>query len=319
MAKLITVSGKQINLRRGSNYLIGRDSACNVVVKDCACSRKHARLTVNANEDIHVEDLKSRNGTFVNGRKIEERTLVVDGGQIRLGTTILVVGHEGYKQPSLETMEMYTEDTLLLESKAIPPSSSSLLKDLETSGIGGHLSSVSLLDVLQLLTQMGRSGTLRLDLNDGQARIEIREGRILAAVFGSRTGIDALQVLTPRNEGRFQFVECKDDCQQNIDLPTHSLFLEICRNLDESAAVDLDGEVDGGFDVDDEPTTVHGNLEEFEDELDEDTGEHSENEIEPTEVEPSEVEPAAAETDDRTADPETPENAARPSRVKSTS
>jgi pSer/pThr/pTyr-binding forkhead associated (FHA) protein len=47
-------------------------------------SREHARLWRSAKGAFHLEDLGSRNGTFVNGLKVQRRTLVV-GDHVRLG------------------------------------------------------------------------------------------------------------------------------------------------------------------------------------------------------------------------------------------
>ena len=239
MPQIVTVSGQQIDLLPGSEYVFGRDASCDVVVEDCSCSRRHARISVDDDGKVLIEDLDSRNGTFVNGRRIEAPTPAGDGDQIRAGTTILVVSYEPAEEPSPETRE-YSGDTLFLEAEEGSGAARVPIEDLTSSGIGGHLSSVSLIEVLQMLTHMGRSGTLYLDFRDSGASVEIRSGKILAAAYGEDVGLAALHAVAPRHDGRFRFVETDDDCETNIDFPTHNLLLELCRVIDESTAVEDD-------------------------------------------------------------------------------
>lgn len=63
---------------------IGRIAECWLVLADDQVSRYHARLHV-ANELVELEDLGSRNGTFINGRRIKERCQLADGDEIRIG------------------------------------------------------------------------------------------------------------------------------------------------------------------------------------------------------------------------------------------
>jgi pSer/pThr/pTyr-binding forkhead associated (FHA) protein len=64
--------------------LVGRGKDCAIVVVDKSVSRVHARLTVERSGAIHVEDLKSSNGTWVNEARVESST-VRDGDLVRFG------------------------------------------------------------------------------------------------------------------------------------------------------------------------------------------------------------------------------------------
>jgi hypothetical protein len=66
---------------------IGRLPESTIVVNDPNASRRHAEIRRNGN-DVVVVDLKSTNGTRVNGATIRERVLS-DGDQIVIGTTVL--------------------------------------------------------------------------------------------------------------------------------------------------------------------------------------------------------------------------------------
>jgi len=53
-------------------------------------SRQHAQVVVAAG-GAAVEDLGSKNGTFVNGRRVEHPTALSDGDEIRVGVAVLLV------------------------------------------------------------------------------------------------------------------------------------------------------------------------------------------------------------------------------------
>ena len=76
-------SSEFIELNEGS-YRIGRSEESDLFLNDLTVSRKHAVLTVKG-RDVFIEDLGSLNGTFVNGKLIEERTKLKDGDIIQIG------------------------------------------------------------------------------------------------------------------------------------------------------------------------------------------------------------------------------------------
>src|SRR5438874_13037810 len=63
--------------------LIGRSPECQIVLKDFGISRTHAKLTVDE-DGVRIQDLKSKNGTQVNGVPVVEAPLK-DGDRILLG------------------------------------------------------------------------------------------------------------------------------------------------------------------------------------------------------------------------------------------
>ena len=76
------------SLAEGENIL-GRDPAAQVLVDVPGVSRRHARVVVAGNEAV-VEDLESKNGTFVEDRRVDHPTPLADRDRLRLGRTVLV-------------------------------------------------------------------------------------------------------------------------------------------------------------------------------------------------------------------------------------
>ena len=79
----------------GDAVVIGRSSDAEIAVPDRSMSRRHARLFLEGGDWL-VEDLGSRNGTLLSGRRIEGPTPVAVGAALRIGsTTINVTQAEG--------------------------------------------------------------------------------------------------------------------------------------------------------------------------------------------------------------------------------
>jgi signal transduction histidine kinase len=58
----------------GREFTIGREASCDLVLDDRTVSRKHARVLV-TEEGVYIEDLESRNGTYVSGRRVGKHKL----------------------------------------------------------------------------------------------------------------------------------------------------------------------------------------------------------------------------------------------------
>jgi sigma-B regulation protein RsbU (phosphoserine phosphatase) len=74
--------GRRYELRLPSS-LVGRHPDCAIHVDVGAVSRQHAQI-VREGQDFYVEDLRSRNGTFVNDQRVEGRLRLHSGDQLRV-------------------------------------------------------------------------------------------------------------------------------------------------------------------------------------------------------------------------------------------
>ncbi len=77
-------------VRLGPVCVIGRSADCEAPIADPNASRRHAALRVVGSEVV-VEDLQSRNGTFVDGRLIGSPTPVTAGSRIIIGSTVMTL------------------------------------------------------------------------------------------------------------------------------------------------------------------------------------------------------------------------------------
>lgn len=76
--------GESIKVLSGSS-VIGRDRACGIQIDADSVSRYHARLHVSGS-GVSIEDLGSKNGTWVAGERIQSSVLLTDGLSFRLGS-----------------------------------------------------------------------------------------------------------------------------------------------------------------------------------------------------------------------------------------
>ncbi|MFY9552392.1 MAG: FHA domain-containing protein, partial [Thermoanaerobaculia bacterium] len=79
---------REVALTEGENVL-GRDPAAVVWIDLKSVSRLHARIVV-ADGAATIEDLGSRNGTYVDGNRVEAPAKLADGSRIKIGAAKLV-------------------------------------------------------------------------------------------------------------------------------------------------------------------------------------------------------------------------------------
>jgi serine phosphatase RsbU (regulator of sigma subunit) len=124
MAVLRELSGDREYHLRPVMTVIGRDSACDIVINTGMASRRHA-IIVNSGGDYAIEDLDSLNGTFINGRRIHERTRLEGDEQIDIaGLSVIFQGDK--PRPGAVTPD---ESTLL--GKPSADRSPSILSSLD--------------------------------------------------------------------------------------------------------------------------------------------------------------------------------------------
>ena len=79
------LAGRRIELE--SELVVGREDA-SLTIDDPEISRKHAAIRP-AGDGFEIEDLGSRNGTHVNGSRIEGTTRLGGGDSIKLGQSVI--------------------------------------------------------------------------------------------------------------------------------------------------------------------------------------------------------------------------------------
>lgn len=93
-------TGAEFSMQAGNSYVLGTDpNTADIVLHDNSVSRQHVRITVSPEDVLTVEDLKSRNGTRIEGELIEGVRPLPLQTLIAVGTsTFVVYDREGEMQ-----------------------------------------------------------------------------------------------------------------------------------------------------------------------------------------------------------------------------
>lgn len=155
--------GQMFPLERESTVL-GRHPDCDIVLEVGAVSRQHARI-IKIDGSFYVEDLHSRNGTFVNDECIEGRRRLAENDEVRICDLVFVfhdrspedVGPVDESDESTETRAMIIDDQ--------PTTGSTIMSKLDiSSGREGLRLTVNteskLKALLDIVQSLGRAVSL---------------------------------------------------------------------------------------------------------------------------------------------------------------
>jgi pSer/pThr/pTyr-binding forkhead associated (FHA) protein len=78
---------------KADNVIVGRQDGCGVRIPSAKVSRQHCRLTFQ-DGILHVEDLESANGTFLNGARVSGREIVRPGDRLEVGPVTFLVKYQ---------------------------------------------------------------------------------------------------------------------------------------------------------------------------------------------------------------------------------
>ena len=82
-------SDQRLNLADGE-YVVGRDPDADVYVDSQSVSRRHALIRISEG-GATIEDLGSRNGTYIGDRRIDRPGTIKNGDAVRVGATVVTV------------------------------------------------------------------------------------------------------------------------------------------------------------------------------------------------------------------------------------
>lgn len=128
--------GKTFELPDTEPQLLGRSSEA-LPITDSTVSRRHAELTPDDGR-WWLRDLGSQNGTYLNGIRIQDRTILNPGDQIRTGATLFVFGQrEGEPENIIRLMRPGQIDTAV--ERVMPTNDDSvILAEPEPSAAAMH-------------------------------------------------------------------------------------------------------------------------------------------------------------------------------------
>jgi diguanylate cyclase (GGDEF)-like protein len=183
--------GARLALSR-DRLLLGRDPRCDLVIDADDVSRRHARVCQEGG-GYRVEDLGSRNGTFIGDERVTSRGLA-PGDLLRLGSVILkYVAADDPEALCLTTMKRLADEDALTGLAAKRVFEEALARELARSRRHGHPLCVALIDVDHFKDVNDRLGHLVGDavLRDIAAALRplVRPEQLLARVGGDELAL----------------------------------------------------------------------------------------------------------------------------------
>jgi signal transduction histidine kinase len=154
----------------GDSAVIGRAPDADICVPDAAVSRRHLRLTRLAPDVFGLEDLQSCNGTFVDGRRIEQAE-IRSGARIQVGPRCLLL----FSMPDKLEQAMLEAQQIALVGKVAAGlnhdlnnllcalmADASYLRELPLGMTIGHLDVQEVLGDMRAATERGAELTQRM-------------------------------------------------------------------------------------------------------------------------------------------------------------
>lgn len=125
-----------------SELILGRDADCDIVIPIRQISRHHTRIYP-ADNGIMIEDLDSKNGTFVNGAPLQKAETLEDGDEVQLSlaqhfiflssdATMPLEGLPLYMQKQRLRVDAGSRRVWVMEQEISPPLSASQFNLLHT-------------------------------------------------------------------------------------------------------------------------------------------------------------------------------------------
>ena len=161
-------NGAEFSMQEGQSYLIGTDpNICDIVFHDTSVSRKHAKISVEEDGVLYIEDQGSRNGIFVDGEAQKEKVQLPLNTVVNLGTSSFVVyDREGNMQtiispllPSIVKVLQRTPDETAEEksttSETIPEKPLTSIQEPPKERSMGTLIAIGILTGLFVLAAIG--------------------------------------------------------------------------------------------------------------------------------------------------------------------
>jgi len=227
---LIDQQARTFEISRETGWAVGREPTNTLVLNDIKVSRRHAVVRWEGDHFV-VRDMGSRNGTFVNGEKIQVAELA-DGDIVRIGDSEFLVRIAAQRM---------VEEELINQRRQMASLETHMDMDdefrIHEKGFSGSLMTLSMIEIIQTIMQFGKDG--RLTIVDDDDDVIVGEafflsGEVIHAVFGDITGLSAMYEMMKLDSGMFEFQNEVSAPEHSISQSTMSIMMESCRRIDES-------------------------------------------------------------------------------------
>ncbi len=222
---------RPLRLRADRAVTVGRVRENDICIPSQMVSRHHGKFTFEKGVWIYT-DLKSSNGSRVNGKRVE-RVGLQSGDVVDLGGFMIT-----YKEihDLSEVAEKGEEEgkTMTIDPSMLKRAAMGGMDGVAMlGGLGGNLTDISIPDILQLLENQRKSGTLTFDFDGAMGKIHIKAGMMINAEYGRLTGELAVAKMLQRTKGTFHLDPREMKTEVTIHRPTTTVLMDVARTMDE--------------------------------------------------------------------------------------
>ena len=93
----------------GEPLSIGRSREADIPLLDDKASRVHCGIRLSEGQ-FYLKDLKSRNGTYINGQRVEDTVKIQPGDRIQVGSTVFVLEEASVQEDSAKGIGAVQDD-----------------------------------------------------------------------------------------------------------------------------------------------------------------------------------------------------------------
>jgi hypothetical protein len=195
-----------VSIRKNKQLVLGRHQRCDLQLPHTSVSRQHAIVKVVGGRALIIEDRKSSNGTYVNGKKIAAHPLII-GDIIQIGPYEVEVREKPFKEGEAN----------------FNATSTAYMTTNRVASMAGQIEKTPLVEVLQSIEFNSKTGTLYVECKQGNddGFFVFVSGRPISAVFKNLKDIPALLEMLKLREGMFtnilfEFSRIQDERQNHV-------------------------------------------------------------------------------------------------------
>jgi hypothetical protein len=223
---------RPLRMRPDHVFTVGRAKESDICVPSQMVSRNHGQIAYEKGVWVYT-DLKSSNGSRVNGKRVDRAGLqsgdVIDVGGFMITYKEIHDLSDVSEQPESEGKTMAFDVNMLKKAALSGLDGVSLL-----GGLGGSLADIAIADILQLMEIQRKNGTLTLDFEGAVGKIFIVGGSMVHAEYGKLKGETAVIKMMNKHKGSFHFDPREPQVERTITRPTTSVLMDAAREMDES-------------------------------------------------------------------------------------
>jgi pSer/pThr/pTyr-binding forkhead associated (FHA) protein len=200
---------------------IGRHPSCELSLRSDDVSRRHAEVRCEQ-EGYVLHDLRSTNGTFLNGAPIDSAQALSAGDRILIGGRTITFCEIA---PQEGTSWGDTDEAATVICHQPSPSQ---------AHFSGDLAQIPIPALFQLLEMGSNTGLIAISSDDGEAQVHFEMGRPVHAATEKHVGFDALLEIAAIERGHFAFGPSDVEFDATIQASVTEVLLEACRLADEA-------------------------------------------------------------------------------------